>query len=330
MVTECFPVKTRGKAVAINASGTALGVCLAFSTGRVFGTEFLQDNWKWFLISPAVLSFLRLVLIILFYNHKTPKQLVISAKTYDDVDLAVGAVLEKYYDSANDIKAAKSEYQTMMANGLAESGFFSLLKYNLGNKKTMLSFFAVMLFNIFPNVAGNAFTDNYSSVVFDQIGAKGFGYEVNFYCGFVVLASAILAGLTLDSYGRRNIVISGCLLMIVSNWLMGIGFYYLSPSLVFASTIGVNIASYYGNAGIYYVYMNEISEPFVMGLGIAMLWASRTVVMLGLPRIYNEYPLPMVSIIQCIMGILCFVVMRPLYVETKGKSTMQIKEDYAN
>lgn len=136
MVIECFPVKTRGKAVAINSSGIALGVCLSFCTGRVFGTEFLQDNWQWFLISPGVLSFSRMVLIILFYNHKTPKQLVISAKAYGDVDLAVGVVLAKYYDSTNDIKSAKTEYQTMMANGLAESGFCSALKYNLANKKT--------------------------------------------------------------------------------------------------------------------------------------------------------------------------------------------------
>jgi hypothetical protein len=187
-----------------------------------------------------------------------------------------------------------------------------------------------MLFNIFPNVSGQAFTDNYTSVVFDQIGAKGFGYEVNFYCGFVVLASSISAAVSLDYFGRRPIVMFGCLIMLFSIWLMGIGFYFMSPSMTFISTIGINIAVYYGNLGIYYVYMNEISEPFVMGLGLAMLWGSKTIVMLFLPKIYTSYPLPMVSIIQCIMGIVCFIFMRPLYIETKGKSTMQIKEDYAN
>jgi MFS family permease len=136
MVNECFPVRTRGKAVAINSVGVGTGVCIGFSIGKAFGTGFLEDHWNWFFLTPSALCFLRMVLIVLFYNHKTPKQLVISAKSYDDVDVAVTSVLERYYESASDIKAAKSEFRSMMAKGLADSGFCSLLKYNLANKKT--------------------------------------------------------------------------------------------------------------------------------------------------------------------------------------------------
>lgn len=95
------------------------------------------------------------------------------------------------------------------------------------NKKTRLSLLAILFYNAYPNISGQAFTDSYSVIAFNKIGGDGFGFEVNFYCGIVVLLSGFLALVLIDKLGRRKIwLYGGAFMQLLGMALLSIGFFY--------------------------------------------------------------------------------------------------------
>lgn len=197
------------------------------------------------------------------------------------------------------------------------------------DKKVRYSSLAILFLNVFPNIAGQAFTDIYTKDVFTQLNMPELGAEVNFYCGFVVLLAASSAFLSMDYLGRKTIFIYGSFSLIVSMLLMSISFYLNDPVLAFYSFCLANFSLYFGNLGIYYVYVNELGEPFIVGLGLAVLWIVKTIMATLLPYLYKPYPIYLTPFVQVILGIICFIFMRPVFIETRGKTSLEIKKEYA-
>jgi len=82
--------------------------------------------------------------------------------------------------------------------------------------------------------------------------------------------------------------------------------------------------------GVVYVYVNEISEPFIVGIGFAVSWGLRALFALVLPYIYDNLPLYWLPMIQAVTGIILFVLYTPLYIETKGQTYVDIAKRFAN
>lgn len=113
MVNESFPVKKRGSTTGVFCIALASGVCFSFSLGKIFG-DLLNEYWKFFLILPAGLCFLRMVIILTFYNHKTPKQIVSESQDKQEGLKQAELVMQKYYDNLKDIKKAKNELKNLI------------------------------------------------------------------------------------------------------------------------------------------------------------------------------------------------------------------------
>jgi len=181
--------------------------------------------------------------------------------------------MKKYYDNLYDIEKSKKDLQKLVIDSNLETNkkpnclkeFVNLIKKNVIDKKVRYSTFAIISFNIFPNIAGQAFTDTYTYDVFTDLGRPELGADINFYSGFIVVIGSILAFSLMNSIGRKTIFIVGNLTLAVSMWLMSLSFYLKNMNLVFVSFGMANFSIYFGFLGIYYVYVNELGEPFVVG-----------------------------------------------------------------
>lgn len=75
--------------------------------------------------------------------------------------------------------------------------------------------------------------------------------------------------------------------------------------------------------------MNEIGEPFVVGLGLATLWVTKSLVGYVIPLFWNSLPDYWTPIIMVIPAMFLFILIRPLYIETTGKTVAQIRNEYS-
>ena len=90
-----------------------------------------------------------------------------------------------------------------------------------------------------------------------------------------------------------------------------------------------NFSIYFGHIGTYATYVNELAEPFVVGLGIAVAWTVKSIVSYMIPFSWNALPDYWTPAIFVTIGIFLFVLIRPLYIEIKGKTLNQIRIDYS-
>lgn len=202
MVLECLPQKKRGFSTCIFGLALSIGVCFSFSLGKIFG-ESLDKYWKILMIIPPAWCIFRSLIIFCFFNHDTPRQLVMSNENIHNGIIEAEKVMKLYYDNCYEIELAKEVHMKLILNRRAQENLeekkwcchetLALFKDGFMNRKTMYSTMAVFSFDIFPQVAGQVFTDNYTKEVFEKLNMPHTGAEVNFYCGFAVLFAAILA-----------------------------------------------------------------------------------------------------------------------------------------
>ena len=86
---------------------------------------------------------------------------------------------------------------------------------------------------------------------------------------------------------------------------------------------------YFGAIGVKYVWTNEAAQPFVNGLGNSTNWLCKSIVAFILPVIYEDFPLYWTPLIMSICGVVMYIFLRPMIIETKGKSLEGIKLEYA-
>jgi len=78
-----------------------------------------------------------------------------------------------------------------------------------------------------------------------------------------------------------------------------------------------------------YVWTNEAAQPFVNGLGNSTNWLCKSIVSFILPVIYEDFALYWTPLIMSAAGAFMYIWLRPMIIETKGKSLEGIKLEYA-
>ena len=86
--------------------------------------------------------------------------------------------------------------------------------------------------------------------------------------------------------------------------------------------VGVNLVFiftlYFGCNGVTYVFVNELVEPFVVGIGFAVSWGLRALLGVLIPLVYDNFPLYWTPMIQAIIGTVLFIFYAPVFLETRG------------
>lgn len=337
MVTECYPLNKRAMTTCVFTVAISLGIFFGQSMGDIFHKQILDEYWRYFLIIPSAQSFLRACLIIIFYNHKTPAQyfldLVRTGSTdYNQIKDSVNKVLHKFYSDSDEIRSFHENFKIELLNQEKKpnpSSICQVIKDNVCSKATRYSTLAGIFFTMFNQCDGQVFLDNYSTIVYDKILYEGAGFDVNFYCSLVVLLANFTCIVTIEFLGRKTIFLFGALCQLIFMWCQSFSIYYNYYTMTIISTVCYSFGSNF-TSSIMYVYLNEIAEPFVVGLSISALWFSKTLMNEILPFTFIRSQMYWSPLSMTLLGTVMFIQIRPLYIETKGKTKTQIQREYLN
>ena len=335
MLLECFPSKTKGLASGFFGGSIGIGVAVSYSLGQIFGGH-LKNIWEYCQLAPAVITLLRLLMIIVFFNFDTPVQYAQKASNIDEIKEKVLYVCEQFYQK-NDEITNQIEYldNRIENNDLVPTSFFKLLKTTFCNKDTKYSQAAVQIYSVFGQVCPACMTDIFTVDLFKRLSEKSitdadpsFGIEVNFYSGIAILILSPLTGLAIECIGRRKYILYGQFSLLIAMLSVVIGFYFGDKWISFTGFIILNSLTYFNWSGLYYTYMNEISEVFVVSIGVSFVWLSKSILQKVLIYVINNQELFWTPLLLFLVGSLLYIIAFPLYLETKGKTSIQIKEEY--
>jgi hypothetical protein len=127
----------------------------------------------------------------------------------------------------------------------------------------------------FTPLSGQVYADNYISSIFDDLVRPGFGYDVNFYSGFVNLFANLLLLILVERMSRMALLIPNLMLTPVAMWAMSLAFYYNWVGLAVAANLVYCFSLSCGANGLMFLLLNEVGEPFVVGLAYGVSWGVR-------------------------------------------------------
>jgi hypothetical protein len=123
-----------------------------------------------------------------------------------------------------------------------------------------------LAFATFTPLSGQTYYDNYISSIFDDLVRPGFGYDVNFYSGFVSVLGIILLLILVERIPRMALLIPNLMLTPLAMWTMALAFYYNWVGLAVAANLVYCFSLECGINGLMFLYLNEVGEPFIVGL----------------------------------------------------------------
>lgn len=198
--------------------------------------------------------------------------------------------MNTFYKNANEIELEKERLEVMtktLDHKKTEKSLKDLIYINLISRKQRYASLAVIMFNFYPPFAGQAYSDAYTTQIFDQLVYKGFGYEVTFYSGFASLAGGIVMMLCVNRVGRATVIVWTSFGFFICMYLLAVAFYMNWVWFAFSVQLIYSFILNMGTIGITFVFMNEIAEPFSVGVAMATNWICKSLIGLVLPYIYD-------------------------------------------
>lgn len=220
-------------------------------------------------------------MVFLTANHDTPMYYTVKANETNDL-----CKKEKFINKRNQILAKFYKYEEELQYEMdhldktvaeldhksTEKSFWQLIKINCLSKKTRWSFIAVMAFMTWAPMSGLTYAQSYMTTIFDKLVYDGFGYKLTFYSGFCCIAGSV-CGLFLVERVNRLTLLCGCQLIIsICMWLLAFAFYFNFVNFAVAINLVFVFTLYLGIHGVTYAFVNELSEPFVVGCSFGWAW----------------------------------------------------------
>jgi len=258
-LSEISPPKVRGTMVFLFQLAITIGLLCAFTINLYFAQW--QDhltNWRWMFgvgMVPAVL-----LLVGMFFMPTSPRWLVLKGRI-EEAKKVLRTLLGK-----EDVNAEIKEMQKSLQQNHS-SNWTSLFKKPL----LPLLMVAFLLF-VFQQLSGINAIMYYGPDVF---GKAGFGEESRFlaqlFMGLTNVIATVLGVWIVDKVGRRPLLFTGFIGMIVCLSLLGFGLKYeLMPSLSLLSIICYVFFVAISLGGVPDIMMSEVFPLKVRSSGMAI------------------------------------------------------------
>jgi MFS family permease len=289
LILECFPVKKRARATTAFSFAICTGVAISFTPGFLYGDEIIVKYWRLFFMIPSILSMLRIVIIYAFFNHDSPSQYSLSKTeaNYRKMEPKINNVISKFSPTIRDYRDSRGEVNALRDVMVMESGFWKKITNNLCDRRKFWPLITVIAFQMWPTMSGLCFTEFYSTEIYDNLMYKGFGYSLTFWNGIMVFCAGLSIFLFVDKFGRRSIIINGCLIQIGLMYFLTIAFYCQNVWMLMISSMFYTFVVYFSYMGVCFLYANEIAESFNVAVGLVMFWILRCILAKVIPLQIN-------------------------------------------
>ena len=337
-IAEIAPAKVRGRFVSINQLTIVIGILTAQLTNwlvaesipeNVTAHEMLaswnvQMGWRvmfWMELIPAVIFFL-----LMFLIPESPRYLA-KIGAYRKSSEILNHIGGSTY-AQNELRNIKMSFREVVAKNMSFSQFHG---------RGLLPILTVgIVLAIFQQWCGINIIFNYAQEIFISAGYSVGDMLFNIVItGSVNLAFTVVAMRTVDSWGRRQLMLFGALGLSIIYALLG-GAYFLEfsgwPVLVLVvAAIAIYAMSL---APVTWVVLSEIFPNQIRGLAMSIatfsLWVASFVLTFTFPilnKTLGPYGTFWIYSMICLCGFLFIYLKLP---ETKGKSLEEIENEISN
>jgi len=316
-ISEVAPAHVRGRLAASFQLMIVTGIFIAYLTNFLF-INLGENSWRWMLgimVVPAALF-----AILLRSIPESPRWLVLNRR-----DEEAKAIFEKTGEP-DAMGVIQMEHQ-LEHYGLKEKLF-------MGNTYRKPIIYAVLL-AMFNQLSGINAILYYAPRIFEMAGfSKAEAYLQPVYIGGANLLFTLLALTVIDKFGRKTLLLIGCVGLIV--------FLGLTAHAFNGGAMGKNVLFYllgyiaffaFSQGAVIWVFISEIFPNSVRSqggsLGSFTHWIMAAIISWTFPIIVEGSPNGgfYSFVFYTIMMILAFVFIWKVMPETKGRSLEQIQKD---
>jgi sugar porter (SP) family MFS transporter len=318
-IAEIAPAKNRGALVSLNQLAITFGIVVSYLVDYQLAEE---DQWR-LMFGLAVIPAVILAIGMLFLPE-TPRWLV--SKNREKEAVAVLKRIRHPDDVEGELKLIHSTYESE-PKGVWKSLTQSWVKYAL---------MVGIGLAFFQQTTGINTVIYYAPTIFQLAGLKS--AESSLYAtigvGIVNMLMTIVALWLLDKWGRRPLLFTGLIGMIISLVILAIAF--LLPELISSlhwiavASLMVYVAAFAISLGpIFWLMIAEIYPLDIRGvaMGIATMtnWGFNWLVALTFLSIVNGLGAPAAFGLYAFMGVLALFFCYYMVPETKGRSLEEIE-----
>lgn len=315
-ISEIAPARMRGRLAGSFQLMIVTGIFVAYLTNFLFA-DFGDSAWRWMLgimIVPALLFAILLRLV-----PESPRWLVLNNR-----DEEAKKVFERVGE-AGAINIIREEHN-LSKNGIKESLFNG--KYN---KPIM---YAVIL-AMFNQLSGINAILYYAPRIFEMAGFDhAEAYLQPVYIGGANLLFTLLAMTVIDKFGRKKLLLTGCVGMVIFLALTANAFASAETSkAVLFYLIGFIAFFAFSQGAVIWVFISEIFPNSVRSqggsLGSFTHWIMAAIISWTFPVIVEGIPNGGVYsfIFYSVMMFISFIFIWRVMPETKGRSLEEIQKD---
>lgn len=335
-IAEIAPAKYRGQFVAINQLTLVIGI-LAAQVANFFIAEAIPDSstpemilaswngqtgWRWMFwaeLIPAILFF-----ILMFIVPKSPRFLV----KINETETAKN-VLAKIGGEAYAQEELNSVKLTLVESGKAKVNIADLKSAKI---KPILVIGIVLA--IFQQWCGINIIFNYAEEIFTAAGYSVGDMLFNIVItGSVNLIFTLIAMRTVDSWGRRKLMLFGSLGLGVVYLILGGAYFFHFTGLPVLLLVITAIAIYAMSlAPITWVVLSEIFPNKIRGVAMSIatfsLWVASFILTFTFPILNDALGASGTFWVYSAICVAGFLFIRSKLPETKGKSLEEIELEF--
>ena len=274
-IAEISPPEIRGKMVTYHQLAMVTGFLIPFiislsinSAGIITASDWVAYGWRLMLWSELIPSLVFLVLLLLVPH--SPRWLMLKGRTKQ-----AQAVLLQLTASKND---AQSELEDI-ANSLAEK---TLPTHKLLlNKGLLLALFLGIMLAIFQQATGIGALLIYSADIFQQAlnYSPAEALKPQLWVGVVNLLFTFVAIYSVDSWGRKPLLITGAVGMFSGLMVLAVAIYTQQLGLVSVFGVLLFVAAFAMSMGpVVWVILAEMFPNNVRSLAMAIVIGSQCLV----------------------------------------------------
>jgi MFS transporter, sugar porter (SP) family len=316
-ISEVSPPRIRGRLAGSFQLMIVTGIFVAYLTNFLF-VGMGDSGWRWMLgimIIPAALF-----AILLRFIPESPRWLILNNRDEEAKEVFIKT------GEPDAIQVIREEHE-LSKQGTKESLFTAKFR------KPIL--YAVLL-AMFNQLSGINAILYYAPRIFEMAGfSKADSYLQPVYIGGANLLFTLLAMTVIDKFGRKTLLLIGCVGLIV---FLGLTAYAFSPGGHLGSNVLIYLLGYiaffaFSQGAVIWVFISEIFPNSVRSqggsLGSFTHWIMAAIISWTFPVIVqgNKYGGYYSFLFYTGMMVLAFIFIWRVMPETKGRSLEQIQKD---
>lgn len=323
-ISELAPVKIRGALSISYQLSTSIGVFVSLFVDFLFSKS---GAWEWMLGISAIPALL--IVLILFRFPDTPRWYMMKGRRKDAVKVL------KQLEPPEHYRSELAGIENDIVNN--EKGLFREAFQKKYAKATLF----VVVFGFIVQITGINTILYYSPTIFKSIGiSDSNSILVSALVQIFSIIGIIVSLLTVDRWGRRPILLTGTVGMVIGDLIMVIVSFqgnHLSTAIGYLAFAGIalfNMTFYFSIGSLIWVYTGEIFPARLRSVGASLLliadFIANIIATFGFPLVFDSFGGQVAFGAFMVLAILAWFFLFWLAPETRGRSLEDIRKYWEN